>query len=149
MTQIEVRKFDELTTRELHDILKLRNEVFVVEQECSYLDIDGNDCVSTHIFMKEDENIVACCRVLPEGVTFPEVAIGRVVTGISYRHKGYARALMQRAIEYAIETMHVNVIMLSAQVYLTEFYKSLGFYVVSEIYLEDNIPHNDMRYTKT
>ena len=146
---VEIRNFDELKNKELYEILKLRNEVFIVEQECAYDDIDGNDIDAVHLFIRNEGEIVAYCRILNPGVTFPSYAIGRVVTSVNCRKNGYARLLMRTAIEYATGQLNAETIMVSAQVYLTGFYRSLGFHVESDIYLEDNIPHCDMKYIVT
>ena len=146
--QIQVSEFNDLTNFELYEILKLRNEVFVVEQECPYDDIDGNDINALHLFIIENDSVVACCRILKPGVTFPTFAIGRLATKKEYRGNGYARSLMENAIKNIFERVEVDTIMISAQSYLKEFYDSLGFKIVSDMYLEDEIPHYNMMLKK-
>lgn len=145
---IEIKRFEDLENTRLYEILKLRNEIFVVEQKCAYDDIDGNDTNAIHIVVIENDIVVACCRVLKPGVTFPTHAIGRLVTKASCRNKGYARKLMETAIQYIIDVGKTDDIMISAQAYLREFYKSIGFVIVSDEYLDDGIPHYDMKYVK-
>lgn len=143
-----VRWFQELDNETLYNILKLRGDVFVVEQECAYPDIDGKDLDALHIVIESGKEICACCRILPKGVNFPSVTIGRVVVHPNRRREGLGRELVQYAMRYILEEMQADSIMLAGQVYLREFYKSLGFKVVSEDYLEDGIPHCNMLYEK-
>lgn len=141
-----IKTFDELTTEELYKILKLRAEVFVVEQDCVYQDLDEKDKKAYHLFTQSDGEVAAYLRILQKGVSYPEVAIGRVVTKITHRRKGLAREMMQKAIGYIEGELHESAIKISAQKYLLEFYKSLGFEVISEVYLEDGIEHVEMLY---
>lgn len=141
-----IKTFGELTTEELYEILKLRAEVFVVEQDCVYQDLDEKDKKAYHLFTQSDGEVVAYLRILQKGVSYPEVAIGRVVTKITHRRKGLAREMMQKAIGYIEHELHESAIRISAQKYLLEFYKSLGFEVISEVYLEDGIEHVEMLY---
>jgi len=145
-TEVVVKTFDELSAAEVYNILRLRSEVFVVEQECPYPDADGNDFDAVHLYISVEDEIAAYCRVLKPGVVFPSVAIGRVVTRKKYRGFGHARRLMGCAFAYVKNEMNEKKIMISAQAYLKRFYGSLGFDVVSEDYLEDGIPHCDMLY---
>lgn len=147
--EIKVKLFSELSVKTLYEILKLRSDIFVVEQECPYSDMDGNDCDAIHLYVEEGENIAAYCRILKKGVTFPKAAIGRVVVGREYRGKGLARELMEYAMRYVCEELGESSIMLSGQSYLKAFYESLGFKAVSDEYLEDGIPHYDMLYSRS
>ena len=137
-------KFDDLTALELYKIMQLRNEVFVVEQNCVYQDADGKDQDSFHLCGWDDKVLVAYCRLLPAGLSYDHPSIGRVVTSPHYRKGGYGRLLMQKAIAQSAAQFHDSVIIISAQLYLKTFYESLGFEPVSEMYLEDNIPHIKM-----
>lgn len=141
-----IKTFGELTTEELYEILKLRAEVFVVEQDCVYQDLDEKDKKAYHLFTQNNGEVVAYLRILQKGVSYPEMAIGRVVTKDTHRRKGLAREMMQKAIGYIEGELHESVIKISAQKYLLEFYKSLGFKVISEVYLEDGIEHVEMIY---
>lgn len=141
-----IKRFSELTTYELYDILKLRSEVFVVEQNCIYQDIDSNDKLSYHLFLEDKEEIIAYLRILPKGVSYSEASIGRVLTKADYRKKGLSRDMMNRAISFIMNTLEEKEIRISAQAYLLKFYNSLGFEPVSDIYLEDGIEHMEMLY---
>lgn len=143
-----IKKFSELTTYELYDILKLRSEVFVVEQNCVYQDIDSNDKLSYHLFLEDEEEIMAYLRILPKGVSYPETSIGRVLTKAEHRKRGLSREMMNRAISFIVNTLEEKEIRISAQSYLLGFYNSLGFEPVSDIYLEDGIEHIEMLYQK-
>ena len=141
---IVIKDFSELSAAKLHDILRVRCDVFVVEQDCAYPDIDGNDPKATHLYVEQDGRVAACCRVLPKGVTFPTFAIGRLVTHPDFRGRGLARKLMKRAMAYILDEKGEQEVMISAQKYLARFYAGLGFSVVSDEYIEDGISHLDM-----
>lgn len=139
--------FDELNVAELYAIMQLRNEVFVVEQNCVYQDADDKDLKSYHLAGWDGNKLVAYCRILPPGVSYPHASIGRVVTSPAYRKTGSGRSLMLKAIVKTLSQFTCSKITISAQFYLTKFYESLGFTASGEIYLEDNIPHIEMQYT--
>ena len=139
-----LKKFDTLTTGELYSILKLRSEVFIVEQNCVYLDPDGKDQQAWHLIGTEEETVIAYTRILAPGVAYPDPSIGRVVTLSSKRRSGLGRELMERSIEHCEKLFGKNSITLSAQVYLKKFYESLGFIGVGDEYLDDGIPHIKM-----
>ena len=139
--------FDELNAAELYAIIQLRNKVFVVEQDCVYLDTDGKDTSCYHLAGWDDKNLVAYCRLLPPGLAFKEASIGRVVTAPAYRNAGMGRTLMKQAIALTLQEFTCNKIIIGAQLYLKDFYASLGFIPISETYLEDNIPHIEMEFT--
>ncbi len=143
-----IKKFNELTVNELYEILKIRAEVFVVEQNCIYQDLDSKDKASYHLFLEDSEEIAAYLRILPKGISYPEIAIGRVLTKASYRKKGLAKEIMKKAIDYITDSLEEKKIRISAQLYLLEFYKDLGFEPISDIYLEDGIEHIEMLYQK-
>lgn len=140
------KRFEELTSREVYEIGKLRSEVFVVEQKCIYLDFDGKDFNSRHLYLYDETSneIVCYCRILERGVSYSTVSIGRVLTNPKYRRKGYAREMLKIAIEIVREEMKESEITIGAQNYLKDFYSSLGFKVISDVYDEDGIPHIDM-----
>ncbi len=140
------KAFHDLTVQELYAILQQRSEVFVVEQNCVYQDADNKDAVSFHLTGWQNDKLVACCRLIPPGIAFTEASIGRVLTATSARKNGTGRALMQRAITETLHLFNVDQIMIGAQLYLKEFYNSLGFVQKSGTYLEDNIPHIHMLY---
>ncbi len=137
--------YEALTLDDLYDLIQARIEVFVVEQDCPYQDVDGRDRAALHLFARSQAGeVVAYARITHPGVRFDEPSIGRVITTQAGRGQGLGRALMVRAIE-AIESQYPqSSIRISAQQYLEGFYSSLGFETVSEPYLEDNIPHLEM-----
>lgn len=141
-----IKKFNELTTKELYEILKVRAEIFVVEQNCVYQDLDSKDEVSYHLFLEENNQIAAYLRIIPKGISYPETAIGRVLTKEIYRGKGLSGEIVQRAINFITDTLREQEIRISAQAYLQKFYKDLGFEPTSDIYLEDGIEHIEMLY---
>ena len=125
--------------------MKLRQLVFVVEQECPYLDADGKDAEALHILCCQDQELLAYARIIPKGIMYPDFcAIGRVVTKPSERNKGLGTELMQFTIQQAQLKFPQCKIKISAQCYLLDFYRALGFKDIEEEYLEDNIPHKAM-----
>lgn len=145
--QWKIKTFGELTTAELYEILRIRAEVFVVEQTCVYQDLDLKDKRAYHVFVEENGEIIAYLRVLEKDVSYPEISIGRVLVKETYRGRGLARKLMQRAVSFIEEVLRENEIRISAQKYLLKFYESLGFTMVSEVYQEDGIEHVEMLYS--
>ena len=142
------KKFDELTTNELYEILKLRAEVFVVEQDCPYQDLDDKDKWAYHLFLEDDDGstVIAVLRILPENIAYEDMAIGRVIVKKSHRGQGLSKVMMQKAINFIIDDLGKKRIKLSGQAYLREFYEDLGFKRVSDIYLEDGIDHYEFLY---
>lgn len=140
----EFKHFSELTTNELYDILQLRSEIFVVEQDCVYNDLDGHDKDAVHQFLKKDGEIIAYSRLLKPGSRFSDFSIGRVVVKQSERGTGLGIRMMTEAKRYIIENWKAQKIKISAQKYLRKFYEDLEFVVISEEYLEDGIPHYGM-----
>lgn len=138
--------FEQLTVRELYDIMALRQEVFVVEQNCPYLDADGKDLHAWHLMGRDpDLRLLAYTRLLPVGVSYEGYcSIGRVVSSPAARGTGGGRAVMQRSIELCRHLFGPAPIKIGAQTYLLRFYESLGFRSTSEEYLEDGIPHTKM-----
>ena len=140
----KIKSFKELSIHELYEILKVRQEVFVVEQTCYYLDADGYDQKALHLFAEKEGKVVAYCRIFPEGVKYPETSIGRVLTNTKYRNLKLGKTLINIALQ-AIEThFKTSECRISAQDYLLEFYKSFGFEDTGKKYLEDDIPHTEM-----
>jgi ElaA protein len=133
------RTFDALDVHQLYRILALRQRVFVVEQTCAYLDADGVDQASRHLWAERAGDIVAYVRIVPPGVKYDEVAIGRVITAPEARGTGLGRELMRRAIAAAGSPIRI-----SAQAHLEKFYGELGFARASDVYDEDGIPHIEM-----
>ena len=142
--KFEFKQFKDLTTDELYDILQLRAEIFVVEQDCVYNDIDGLDKEGVHQFFKKDGEIVAYSRLLKPGTRFPDYSIGRVVVSQSERGTGLGIEMMKEAKTFILNKWGATKIKISAQKYLQKFYEDLGFEIVTEEYLEDGIPHFGM-----
>lgn len=143
-----IKTFNELTTDELYKILQLRNEVFIVEQECPYQDIDDKDRDSYHLFLKKDNEVIAYSRILKKGVSYKQASIGRVIVKKDYRGGNIARDMLLKSISFIENNLNEKEIKIQAQAYLDRFYSSLGFEKISDVYLEDNIPHMDMLYKK-
>lgn len=141
MLKIEVKTFEALTKQELYDLLQLRSEVFVVEQDCVYQDVDGKDQKALHVLGYKETKLVAYTRLFKPGDYFKESSIGRVVVAKNERHFKYGYDIMTSSID-AIK-LHYNetLIKISAQLYLKSFYNNLGFKEIGEAYLEDDIPH--------
>ncbi|MGL5230584.1 MAG: GNAT family N-acetyltransferase, partial [Cetobacterium sp.] len=142
------KKFNELTLEELYEILKLRSEVFVVEQKCIYNDIDGKDLTSSHIMIKENGKIKAYLRALQPGVSYEDASLGRVLVSPDARGKGYAKVIVTKGVEYILNNFNTIKITIGAQEYLKNFYSEIGFKPISEVYDEDGIPHLDMTFEK-
>ena len=138
------KSFGELTTTELYAILQLRSEVFVVEQNCVYQDVDGKDKKSFHLTAWQGDELAAYTRLVEAGVSFPEASIGRVITSPKYRGLGIGITLLEKSIEHILETYATNKIRIGAQLYLKKFYEGFGFVVCSDEFLEDGIPHIEM-----
>ena len=139
-----LKKFDALSALELYEILKLRSEVFVVEQNCVFLDMDDKDQFAHHLQGRIEGNLAAVVRILPPGLAYTEPSIGRVVSSPQFRRKGVGIALMNTAIEETIALYGAGNIKIGAQLYLKKFYENFGFKQCSETYLEDDIPHIKM-----
>ncbi|MDE6082089.1 MAG: GNAT family N-acetyltransferase [Muribaculaceae bacterium] len=140
--ELNIKRFEELTTRELYEILRCRSVVFVLGQECVYQDVDELDFCSTHVYFSEGGRIMAYLRVIDPGVKFESASIGRVLTMDEFRGRGLARALMIEGIK--IGKSRAKAIEIEAQAYLRDFYKSLGFREISEVFMLENIPHVSM-----
>ncbi|MFH6603108.1 GNAT family N-acetyltransferase [Maribacter algicola] len=144
MLKIDIKKFEDLTPKELYAILRLRSEVFVVEQNCVYQDLDDKDVLALHVIGFKKNTVVAYTRVFKPGDYFSEASIGRVVVKANERQYGYGREIMAASIKAVENLFHTTTIHLSAQCYLQKFYNSLGFEQIGEEYLEDGIPHIGM-----
>jgi ElaA protein len=143
----QLRRFSELTTKELYDLLRLRTDIFVVEQNCPYPELDGKDEheEALHLWHYVPDRIMAAyLRILPPGLSYEGVSFGRVAVHGEFRGSGLAHRLVDKAIEIAGRSWPGVKIQIGAQEYLTSFYKAHGFRVVSSPYLEDDIPHIDM-----
>ena len=139
--EINTYNFSSLNTDQLYRLLQLRSEVFVVEQDCVYQDIDGKDKKALHILGTVEGNIVAYTRVFKPGDYLERAAIGRVVVASDFRKRDFGKAIMQASIAAVENHFNTTAIGLSAQTYLLNFYNDLGFSALGETYLEDGIPH--------
>ena len=142
--KITVFKYQDLSPDRLYEILKLRSEVFVVEQKCAYQDLDNKDEKALHLVGEENNKIIAYTRIFKKGDFFKYSSIGRVLVKKEYRNKDYGRKIMKNSIDRLKKDPKEEKIELSAQKYLLKFYSELGFEKVGEEYLEDNIPHVKM-----
>lgn len=140
-----IRRFDELSTAELYEILKLRNAVFIVEQNCAYQDIDGLDETAYHMWLEDENGIAAYVRLLPPGVRFDDSVIGRVIA--VRRRSGVGSQIVRTAQSAVREVFGTDSVTIEAQVYAQEFYEKLGFVQQSDEFDEDGIPHILMRWT--
>jgi ElaA protein len=137
--------FDELTTKELYELLRIRTDVFVVEQDCVYQDMDYDDLSAIHLWLTDiEDRVVALCRVCPAGTHMEEVSIGRVIT--TERGKGYGKQIMLAGIEAAKENFGAKRIDIEAQEYAKGFYEQVGFRQSSEPFILDGIPHIKMTW---
>ncbi len=142
------KHFKELTNHELYDILQLRAEIFVVEQNCVYNDLDILDKSAVHQFIRKNGEIVGYSRLLKPGTRFPDYSIGRVIVKESERGTGLGIRMMNEAKTFILNEWKAEKIKISAQKYLSKFYEDLEFVVVTDEYLEDGIPHFGMLFEK-
>ncbi len=149
MLNITIKKFDELTLHELYEILQLRSEVFVVEQDCVYQDVDGKDAKALHIIGKKERKIIAYTRLFNTGDYFNKASLGRVVVKQTERKFGYGHDMMRAAIKAIKDYYNQTTIKISAQKYLKKFYEAHAFVQQGTEYLEDGLPHIAMVYNKT
>ncbi|MDA0973911.1 MAG: GNAT family N-acetyltransferase [Bacteroidetes bacterium] len=144
-TDIHIRPFHDLDALTWHDIAALRSEVFVVEQDCVYQDLDGKDPIAYHLYWYDGKLLVATLRILKKGEGYPDaVAIGRVVSSPERRSQGLGHVIMKAALDFIAKEFPEELIRLSAQTHLSAFYERHGFQVSGEGYLEDGIPHVPM-----
>lgn len=144
MTWIHYSSFNKFTPHHLHDVLKLRQEIFIIEQECIYNDIDGLDDISEHLLLLDDDEIlVGYLRIVPAGSKFEECSLGRIAIKHTHRGKGLGKMLVKKGIGRA----GAQTIKIEAQAHLEKFYKDINFRTVSDIYDVDNIPHLQMIFT--
>ncbi|MDX1470258.1 MAG: GNAT family N-acetyltransferase [Flavobacteriaceae bacterium] len=141
MLSIKVKSFSELTTEELYDILRLRSEVFVVEQNCVYQDLDQKDKKALHVCGYRGMVLAAYTRIFKAGEYFEQASIGRVVVDNRFRRHGYGYQIMEASIKAVKDYFETDSIKISAQTYLKDFYNNLGFKETGQEYLEDGIPH--------
>jgi len=143
--RFKIKRFEALSLSEMYLVLQLRSVVFVVEQNCVYQDIDGKDYKALHLIGEYEGKIIAYARLFKSGDYFDEASIGRVVVAANYRDKKFGHGLMRQAIAAIESHFGETTITISAQLYLQRFYESHGFVAISEMYLEDDIPHIRMK----
>ena len=142
----EIKHYKDLTINEFHDIIALRLNAFVVEQNCAYLDLDGKDKKSYHLICRNGMgDIVATARILPPGLSYEESAIGRVVIDEKMRGKGIGHDLMNKSVEFALIEFGNSPIQISAQKHLEKYYEQHNFFSTGKEYIEDGIPHVEMK----
>lgn len=141
-----IKTFNELTIDELYEIVKARFEVFVCEQKIvEDQEFDDKDKVSYHIMLKENDKVVAYCRIVPREIGYDYTSIGRVLVLSSYRRKGIAQEMIKVALDFIKNNLNENIVVLSGQLYAKGLYESVGFNVISDVYDEVNIPHVKMK----
>lgn len=140
----KIKTFEALSVHELYDFLKLRSEIFVLEQNCVYLDLDGKDKLALHLFGEFEGKIVAYTRLFKPGISFENASIGRVTVDANYRDRKWGHDLMRESIAAINQHFGESKITIGAQLYLKKFYETHGFVQTSEMYLEDDIPHIEM-----
>jgi ElaA protein len=140
----KIKTFEEFTVPELYAVLKARIDVFVIEQNCPYPDLDDYDQKAVHIWAEENGKVLANCRVFDKGIKYDEASLGRVLTTDAARGKNIGRQLMKYAVETIENRFHTSEIRISAQDYLLKFYSEFGFVDTGKKYLEDDIPHTEM-----
>jgi ElaA protein len=138
------KKFEELTVEELYGLLRLRSEVFVVEQNCVFLDMDNKDQYCDHLMGWDEDKLVGYARIVPAGISYVESAIGRIVSSPAARGLGIGRELLRESISALYRIHGKQVIRIGAQYYLKGFYESFGFKQAGKVYLEDGIEHIEM-----
>ena len=140
----KIKTFKELSTQELYKIIQARVEVFVIEQNCPYQDLDNTDQAAIHLWAEIDHEVVAYCRIFDAGIKYEECSIGRVLTTEKGRGKNLGRQMMKFAVEVIENRFRKTSIRISAQDYLLKFYQEFGFESTGKNYLEDDLPHTEM-----
>ena len=140
----KIKTFSELNTTELYEIIKARINVFVVEQDCPYPDLDDYDQKAIHLWAEKDGEVLAYCRIFDKGIKYNETSIGRVVTTEEARGTGLGKQLIKYALDIIENRLGTPEVRISAQDYLLKFYSDFGFEDTGKKYLEDNIPHTEM-----
>lgn len=142
----ECKSFTELNTQQLFDLIKLRIDIFIVEQTCAYSELDEKDYDKNtlHLMGFDEDKLICCARLLAPGISYPDTSIGRFAVAKSYRQQGIGSALMDQCLEQISNVWPEHNIRISAQQYLNSFYSSFGFNQTSDMYLEDGIPHIEM-----
>jgi len=138
------RSFDSISKDELYDVLSLRQRVFIIEQDCFYEDLDYSDQDANHLLLYQDNKLIGYSRVFPPGIKYYAASIGRIVTDLDYRGKGYGKSITHESIQFLKNNFPESDITISAQYRLVDFYENLGFETEGNVYLEDDIDHIKM-----
>lgn len=146
MKWIHFKNFDDLSTLDLYQMLRLRQDIFIIEQDCVYDDIDDIDPYCEHLLLKDKNNVVGCSRIVPAHKKFEHPSIGRIAIDKKYRGKGLGKKIVQKSIQL-LSKKNTETIIIEAQSYLQAFYESMGFEQISESYMVDGIPHIKMNFT--
>ncbi|MDG2368746.1 MAG: GNAT family N-acetyltransferase [Flavobacteriaceae bacterium] len=141
--RLEIKAWNQLSSKEINDIFSLRSEVFIVEQECIYQDVDGKDEKADHVLLTINNQLVGYTRVFNKNIYFKDASFGRAVVKKSHRGEGYGHLLVEKSLEH-LKTNKQSPIKISAQSHLKEFYSSQGFVAKGDEYMEDGIPHTAM-----
>ena len=136
--------FDSISKEELYDVLSLRQKVFIIEQDCFYEDLDYSDQEANHLLLYKDDKLIGYSRVFPPGIKYDAASIGRIVTDLGFRGKGYGKDITQESIQFIKNNFPGSDISISAQYRLVDFYEDLGFEIEGSVYLEDDIDHIKM-----
>ena len=148
--KLEFKHYSKLDKNEFHDLIQLRIAVFIVEQNCPYMELDGLDKDAYHLLLKDEETglMIGTLRILKPGVVYSELAIGRVVTHADYRDQKLGYAMMEATMHFIKHGLKLNTVRLSAQSHLTHFYGKYNFVKTGKDYLEDDIPHSEMLFVE-
>ncbi len=136
--------FDSISKEQLYDVLSLRQRVFIIEQDCFYEDLDYSDQDANHLLLYRDNKLIGYSRVFSPGIKYDAASIGRIVTDLDYRGKGYGRSITQESIKFLKNNYPESDISISAQYRLVDFYENIGFEREGSVYLEDDIDHIKM-----
>lgn len=145
MQWIHAGSIEELSSHDLYRILKLRQDIFIIEQDCIYADIDDVDFFSEHLYLKDEDLVIACSRIVPAHKKFDVPSIGRIAVHKNYRKKGLGKELVQRSLDI-LSKKNIDTVIIEAQSYLQAFYESMGFQKSSEPYDVDGISHIKMNF---
>lgn len=143
--KLEIKSFSALGLQELYDLLKLRQDVFIIEQESIYTDLDELDQQSQHVLLKDGQQLLGVARIVPKGVKYDVVSVGRIATAASHRGQGLGKKIINAALEYCDNKIKTKTVKISAQLHLEVYYQGFGFETISEPYDDGGVLHIDMK----